>query len=71
MRLVGLGIAIGIPIALVAVRSVSSLLFGLSARDPATIVSSTLVLGLVGLFAAFWPARRAARLDPVKALRHE
>jgi predicted permease len=71
--LVALGIAIGIPIALVLARIVSSqisgLLFGLEATDPPTIVATTLALALVAAFAAYWPARRASRVDPIQVLR--
>ncbi len=71
MILVALGVVLGIPIALGASQFLSSLLFGLSAWDPVTIAGATLVLLLVAIFAGYLPARRATRLDPVRALRYE
>lgn len=69
--LVALGIALGIPTALGAAQFLSSLLFGLSAWDPMTIAGATMVLLLVAISAGYLPARRATRLDPVRALRYE
>jgi ABC-type antimicrobial peptide transport system permease subunit len=65
------GIAIGLPATLLATRLISTLLFGLSAADPLTLVAATLLLPAVATLAAFLPARRAARVDPLVALRHE
>jgi predicted permease len=69
--LVGLGIAIGIPGALVASRLLTSQLFGISPFDPATLAGSALLLAAVAIVAAFVPARRAARIEPMRALRAE
>jgi len=52
-------------------RLVASLLYGLKSWDPATLLSSAALLGLVALGASWIPARRAAGVDPMKALRHE
>ena len=52
-------------------RSRASLLFGTSARDPLTFAAVTLLLIVVALLAAYIPARRAAMVDPIIALRHE
>jgi len=66
-----IGVAIGLGVALASVRFVSSLLFGLTPTDPLTIVVSTLLLVGVAALAAYIPARRASRIDPMAALRCE
>jgi predicted permease len=71
MAWVGIGIAIGLSLALAVGRLLSSLLFGLDAIDPATLLLTTAVLFGVATLAAYAPARRASRLDPVRALRYE
>jgi len=55
----------------VASRWLQSMLFGLTATDPGIIATAVLVLVAAGLAAAWFPARRAARVDPMTALRHE
>jgi len=65
------GIVIGLPGALGTGRLISSLLFGLSARDPGTIVTAILVLLIVAGFAGYLPARRASHLNPVRVLHCE
>jgi putative ABC transport system permease protein len=67
----GAGILVAIPVSLALTRYVKSQLFGLSSTDPWTFVGAALFLGLVGLVAAYFPARRAMRIDPVRALRWE
>jgi putative ABC transport system permease protein len=66
-----IGAVIGVPGALIATRLVKSFLYGISAQDPLTIVMATLVLGAVAALASFLPARRATKVDPMVALRHE
>ena len=68
---VAVGIAVGIPAALGLTRFVSSQLYGLEASDPLTIAAACLLLAAVAMGAGWLPARRAARVDPIIALRYE
>jgi ABC-type antimicrobial peptide transport system permease subunit len=65
------GIVLGVPIVWAAGRFVSSQLFGISASDPWTILAVAAMLIGVSIAAAYVPARRAARVDPIQALRAE
>ncbi|MGN6592833.1 MAG: ADOP family duplicated permease [Terriglobales bacterium] len=69
--LVGLGAAIGLALALALTRLLAAYLYGVPARDPLTLLAVTLLLAACGLWAAWLPARRAARISPVVALRAE
>ncbi|HJQ23436.1 MAG TPA: ABC transporter permease [Blastocatellia bacterium] len=71
MRLTGIGILIGAVAAVGLTRLMASLLFGVSATDLVTFVMFALLLMLVALVACYLPARRATRVDPIIALRHE
>jgi len=71
LRLALLGAALGIPAALAAARLLASQLFGVSAADPFAIGMATLLLLAVAAAASCLPARRAARVDPLVALRYE
>ena len=71
LLLVLVGVAIGVPCALAATRVFASLLYGLSPSDPVTLTIVALTLLLVGAAAAWLPARRAMRVDPMVALRYE
>ena len=70
-RLVLAGLALGTPLAFSSVGSLSDYLHGVTRNDPLTFGVATAVLGLVGLLACYIPARRAAKIDPVHALRSE
>jgi putative ABC transport system permease protein len=65
------GVAIGLGISAAGTTMLASYLFGVTAADPATYAGGALVLSLVSLVASYLPARRAARLDPLLALRRE
>jgi predicted permease len=65
------GLLIGLTLAAAASRLLATMLFDVSPIDVATYVSVALLLCVVGVLAALWPARRAARIDPVTALRYE
>jgi ABC-type antimicrobial peptide transport system permease subunit len=69
--LVVCGLAVGIPTALAAGRLTGSLLFGVTATDPYTLTAAIAVLLTTALIAAFLPAYRASRVDPLTTLRHE
>jgi ABC-type antimicrobial peptide transport system permease subunit len=70
-RIAGAGIATGLACALLATRVLAGMLYGVRALDPVTFVGGALLLLAVGLAATWIPARRAAGLDPVDALRAE
>ena len=65
------GVALGVILALLLGQIVSTLLFGVSGRDPLTLAGVSAVLTIVALAACYIPARRAARVDPLIALRDE
>jgi ABC-type antimicrobial peptide transport system permease subunit len=69
--LVGIGIAVGLVAALGLTRVMASLLFGVSATDAVTYAVLAVLLGIVALVASYVPARRAAGVPPIIALRHD
>jgi putative ABC transport system permease protein len=71
MALTLVGLAVGIPCALGASRLIDHMLFGVSASDPATLAVVAFLLSAVAALAGYVPARRAMRVDPLVALRHE
>jgi predicted lysophospholipase L1 biosynthesis ABC-type transport system permease subunit len=69
LRLVAIGIALGAIALVFASRTVEHMLFGVSAFDPAALIATSVLLTLVVLAASFRPARRAASVDPTRAMR--
>jgi putative ABC transport system permease protein len=70
-RLAALGVVIGIGASLAITRLMSTLLFGISATDPLTLVGVAVLSSVVALLASYIPARRATCVDPLEALRYE
>jgi predicted permease len=71
MRLALAGVAIGIAAAFGLTRFIATLLFGIEAWDPMVFITVPVFLSVVALFAVWLPARRASRINPIDALRHE
>ena len=69
--LVAAGLALGLAGAITGTRFLASFLYGLEPNDPATLAAGCLVLAATAIVAGFLPARRAANLDPMTALREE
>jgi predicted permease len=70
-RVLAVGVALGLLAAAASTRALQSLLFGVGALDPVTFAAVAGAMALVGLLAAWIPARRASRVDPVEAIRGE
>ena len=71
MLLVAMGLLIGTPLSIASSRALSSYLFGLKGADPLSLAAVIVTLGTVAAAAAFVPARRATKVDPIVALRYE
>ncbi len=69
--LAGIGLGIGLLLAFAAARVLSAMLFGVGAGDPPTFAAAAATLAAASLAASYAPARRAARVDPMEALRSE
>jgi ABC-type antimicrobial peptide transport system permease subunit len=71
VRLIAVGVALGVLSSLLVSRLLSSLLFGVSATDPRTLVLTATGVLAIGVLATYLPARRAARVDPCRIFREE
>jgi putative ABC transport system permease protein len=71
MSVAVIGIVAGLLMAVAFTRLLTTMLFEVSATDPATFVAVAFILMLVALVASYFPARRAMKVDPLVALRHE
>jgi len=69
--LLAIGIIVGVPATLASTRLIQSQLFGLSPFDGSTIAMALTAIAAVTVLAAYFPARRAAKIDPTVALRYE
>ncbi len=65
------GLVVGAALSAASIQLIASRLYGLSAADPVTVATAVTILAVVALFATWLPARRAATVDPLVALRHE
>jgi ABC-type antimicrobial peptide transport system permease subunit len=71
LKLAGIGLAIALPISFAVSRVMANVIFGVVTADFAVVAGLTLLLIVVAVVAAYFPARRALRIDPMIALRYE
>lgn len=71
LLMVAIGIAIGIPVAVAGDRLVANMVFGIKGTDPLSLAAAVVILVLVASTSGYLPAKRASRIDPMKALRYE
>ena len=71
VKVVGIGVLIGLAVAFAATRVMASLLYGVTPGDPVTFAAICLLIGAVAVIASWIPARRAARVDPLVAIRYD
>ena len=69
--LIGVGLAVGMALTLLAGRGLTSMMVGISSHDPLTLILASVLLAIVGLLASFIPARRAMKVEPLRALKYE
>jgi len=70
-KLLGIGLIAGIALALAGGRAAAAMLYGLAAHDPPTFLAAIVLMGGIAFLASYLPARRAARVHPMSALREE
>jgi predicted permease len=71
LKLTMIGVILGLPVTLLVVRLLRSVVYGVKPQDPLTLLGAAIVMIVVGLLAAWIPAYRAAKIDPMEALRYE
>jgi ABC-type antimicrobial peptide transport system permease subunit len=71
LMLAGIGVVIGLPVTLALVRVIRVLFYGIEPHDPLTMIGAAILMIAVAALAAWIPARHAARIDPMEALRYE
>jgi ABC-type antimicrobial peptide transport system permease subunit len=71
LKLAAIGVAIGLPLALALVQVIQGVIYGIEPYDPFTMIGAAVLMVVVAALAAWVPARRAARIDPMEALRYE
>lgn len=69
--MIGVGLAAGVPLALILTRYIRTLLYGIEPNDPWSFAAAALLMAAVGAAAAWIPAQRASKVDPMAALRNE
>jgi ABC-type antimicrobial peptide transport system permease subunit len=71
LTLTAIGVAIGLPVALALSRVIRFIFYGIEPHDPLTVIGTVVLMVIVAALAAWIPARRAAKIDPMEALRYE
>jgi putative ABC transport system permease protein len=71
MRLIGFGVIAGLALSPAVTHALASQLWGVAPGDPVTLAGAVAVVAAAGLAACYFPVRKATRVDPIRALRHE